>query len=57
MSVEQQNAEAEHQHHTYSSSDIPWYVRVIWILFWVFVVYYSITYFMPAINEELLSPP
>ena len=54
MSVEQTNPEVEAQHHTYTSSVIPWYVRLIWILFWIFVVYYGVTYFLPAIQEELL---
>ena len=46
------NAEQELQHHTYSTSDIPWYVRVIWLLFWVFAIYYSVTYVLPAIQTE-----
>ena len=57
MSVEHRSAEEEHRHHTYTSNDIPWYVRLIWILFWIFVIYYGITYFLPAIDSELLSPP
>lgn len=57
MVVENQTAEEEHRHHTYTGNDIPWYVRMIWMFFWVFVVYYGITYFLPAIDAELLSPP
>lgn len=55
--VEQTSAENEHEHHSYTSNEIPWYVRLIWVLFWIFVIYYSITYFLPAIQSELLAPP
>jgi hypothetical protein len=54
---EHQTAEQEHQHHTYTSNDIPWYVRLIWLLFWIFVIYYGVTYFVPAMDAELLTPP
>ena len=29
--------QAEHRYHDYIGNAIPWYVRVIWIGFWVFV--------------------
>ncbi|MFV0444030.1 MAG: hypothetical protein ACK5Q5_10710 [Planctomycetaceae bacterium] len=54
MSVEQTSPEVEARNHTYSSSVIPWYVRLFWILFWIFVLYYGVTYFLPAIQDELL---
>ncbi|MCA9026235.1 MAG: hypothetical protein KDA86_13595 [Planctomycetaceae bacterium] len=58
MSLEDQaTAEQEHQHHTYTSSEIPWYVRLIWVLFWIFVIYYSLTYFLPTMQTELVNPP
>ncbi len=46
------NAQQELQHHTYRGSEIPWWVRFIWLLFWVFAVYYSIKYILPAIQSE-----
>ncbi|MFO1094372.1 MAG: hypothetical protein U0992_13870 [Planctomycetaceae bacterium] len=46
--------EAEERHHSYTSSVIPWYVRGMWLLFWIFVIYYGIKYFLPAIQSELL---
>ncbi|MEW4530915.1 MAG: hypothetical protein ACF8PG_05220 [Maioricimonas sp. JB045] len=55
--VDQPTIEEEHQHHSYVSNAIPWYVRFIWLLFWIFVVYYGVTYFLPAIQVELLAPP
>jgi len=57
MSTEYSSAEQEHRHHTYTSNEIPWYVRLIWVLFWVFVISYGIRYFLPAIQTELLNPP
>lgn len=55
--VAQPSAEQDDQYHNYISNVIPWYVRLIWLLFWVFVVYYGIKYFLPAIQAELLAPP
>jgi hypothetical protein len=50
--VEPSSPEQELQHHTYRSSDIPWWVRMIWLFFWVFAVYYSVKYVLPAIQSE-----
>lgn len=47
----------EHQFHTYSSSVIPWYVRLIWLIFWIFAAAYVIKNILPAIQTELLTPP
>lgn len=55
--VEHEIAEEEQRHHTYTSNAIPWYVRLIWLLFWIFAIAYAIRYFLPAIQQELLSPP
>lgn len=43
--------------HTYVSHVIPWYVRFIWVIFWVFALAYVIANFLPAIQTELLTPP
>ena len=48
MSVPQTSAEEEHRHHTYTSNVIPWYVRLIWALFWVFAISYAIKYLLRA---------
>ena len=50
-------AETEHQHHHYSGNAIPWYVRAIWIGFWVFAIFYTIRFLLPAIQVELLEAP
>ncbi len=51
------SAEVEHQFHHYTGNRIPWYVRLLWILFWVFAVYYTLTYLFPALRIELTPPP
>lgn len=48
-----QSAENEHQYHHYRSNKIPWYVRLMWLGFWVFAVAYTILFLFPAIREEL----
>ena len=47
----------EHRHHAYITNKIPWYVRLVWIGFWVFTVYYTVTYLFPALQKELVIPP
>jgi hypothetical protein len=49
--------EKESRFHTYSSHVIPWYVRMIWVFFWIFAISYAIRNFLPAIQTELLAPP
>jgi len=49
--------ENELQYHTYVSNTIPWYVRLIWVVFWVFAAAYVIQNFLPAIQTELITPP
>lgn len=46
-------AEVEHQYHYYSGNDIPWYVRLIWVGFWVFAIAYTIQLLLPAMQVEL----
>lgn len=46
-------ADVEHQFHHYTGNRIPWYVRLLWVLFWVFAVYYTLSYLFPALRTEL----
>ena len=55
--VEQNSAEVEGQYHHYTGNRIPWYVRLIWVGFWAFAVYYTIAYMFPAIQTELFNMP
>jgi hypothetical protein len=50
-------ADVEHQFHHYTGNRIPWYVRLLWILFWIFAIYYTLSYLFPALRVELTSPP
>jgi hypothetical protein len=54
---ENRPAEVEHQHHRYIGSQVPWYVSLLWILFWAFAIYYVLHYLFPVLRTELLSPP
>lgn len=53
--VDDTSAEVEHQHHQYSSSRIPWFVRLIWLGFWAFAIYYTVKYLFPAIQTDLFE--
>jgi len=47
---------AEHGFHRYVGNRIPWYVRLLWLMFWIGAVYYVIVYVFPALQIELLRP-
>lgn len=49
--------QAEHQFHDYTGNAIPWYVRAIWIGFWIFAVAYTIRFLLPAMQIELIERP
>ncbi len=54
---EDRGPEADSHHHRYVGNEIPWYVHVLWVLFWVFAVAYTLVYVFPAIRAGLGSPP
>jgi hypothetical protein len=49
--------EVENRNHAYVTNRIPWYVRAVWIGFWIFAVYYTVRYLFPALQNELVIPP
>lgn len=51
------SAEYEHQYHHYTGNRIPWYVRVMWLGFWILAIVYSIRFLFPAIRVELFDLP
>lgn len=55
--VETTTAEQESRHHHYTGRAIPWAVRLMWVLFWSFAAYYVLSFLLPALRTELLSPP
>jgi hypothetical protein len=48
--------EQENTYHQYTGNAIPWFVRVIWIVFWCFAITYVILYLIPSMQSELLTP-
>lgn len=50
-------SDEERRHHTYVSNKIPWYVCVIWLVFWGVAIGYAAIYLLPALRTELLNPP
>jgi hypothetical protein len=46
---------AEAKFHDYSSNEIPWYVRILWLGFWILAVVYTIRFLFPAIQRELFA--
>ena len=55
--LENTSPETEHKHHYYVGNRIPWYVHLIWVLFWCFAVYYVLRYLFPDIQVHFPSPP
>ena len=55
--LDESAAEVEAHYHNYTSSRIPWYVRLVWLMFWIFAVYYALQYLFPALRIEMISPP
>jgi hypothetical protein len=49
------SAPVEHAHHDYVGNAIPWYVRAMWIGFWIFAVVYTFRYVFPALQAELFN--
>jgi hypothetical protein len=47
--------ESDQRFHDYFGNAIPWYVRAIWIGFWIFAVTYTILYVFPALRVELFQ--
>jgi hypothetical protein len=40
-------AREDKQYHTYVTHRIPWYVRAMWICFWVGTIWYLVKYAIP----------
>jgi hypothetical protein len=53
----EQIAQEEHRYHHYLGNEIPWYVRLIWVGFWIFAIWYTVVYLLPALQVELVNPP
>jgi hypothetical protein len=53
--TQQDSAKLENQFHIYRGNTIPWYVRAMWLGFWIFTIVYTIRYLFPAIQTELFQ--
>ncbi|RIK83649.1 MAG: hypothetical protein DCC68_03360 [Planctomycetota bacterium] len=49
--------EEEARYHDYRGSAIPWYVRLLWLGFWILAIYYVVGYLIPQMQVELIKPP
>lgn len=58
MPVPENNSpEVEQKNHQYIGNYIPWFVHVLWVSFWLLAAYYILTYLLPALQREFLTPP
>lgn len=55
--VESTTAQEDQRFHYYTGSKVPWYVHLLWLLFWIFSAYYVLKYLLPALATEMVSPP
>lgn len=55
--VENGTAQDEGRYHNYVGSRIPWYVHLMWVIFWCFATWYIVGLLLPALRVELTSPP
>lgn len=51
------SAEAEGKNHRYVGHAIPWYVRLLWVGFWMLCIWYVLRWLLPALKVEIVSPP
>lgn len=54
---ENPSPEVEAQSHNYVGHAIPWYVRLIWLGFWILCIAYILQWLIPALKTEIVSPP
>jgi hypothetical protein len=55
--VETTTAREEGRFHSYVGSRIPWYVHLLWVVFWCCAAWYVIRLLLPALRSELSTPP
>jgi hypothetical protein len=54
--VDPGSPQAENRNHRYVGNVIPWYVRVLWLGFWIFAISYVLIYLVPDVRRELRAP-
>jgi hypothetical protein len=55
--VDNATAQDESRFHHYVGSTIPWYVHLLWVVFWCFAAWYVIGLLLPALRSELAPAP
>lgn len=40
-------------YHRYRGSRIPWWVRAVWVGFWIFAITYTFRLLIPALRSEI----
>ena len=45
--------ESDDRYHHYTGNRIPWFVRLMWLFFWIFAIVYTVRFMFPAIRDEL----
>ena len=53
---ERTTVENDSLYHHYRGNAIPWYVRLIWLGFWIFAIAYYHSFLFPAMQIELFAP-
>jgi hypothetical protein len=46
-----QTPQQDARFHTYATHRIPWYVRLMWLMFWIGLIWYVIAFAIPAAKE------
>jgi hypothetical protein len=54
---ERTTPETDSKYHAYIGNVIPWYVRLLWVGFWILCISYILTWLVPALKTELVRPP
>lgn len=57
QTVDKTSPTEEGTFHAYTGNAIPWYVRLLWLIFWCAAIAYVVTWLLPAMQTELVSPP
>lgn len=52
-----QSAEKEHTFHHYTGNKIPAFVHMMWVVFWIVMIFYALSWVFPTMQTELVSPP
>ncbi|MDA1179850.1 MAG: hypothetical protein O2931_13755 [Planctomycetota bacterium] len=53
VEVKPNSIESDDKFHHYTGNVIPWFVRLMWLGFWVFAIGYTIRFLFPALQADL----